>query len=290
MPFVQTGLLTLIQAIDYLIETQEPDLRVKILSESLELHALPPAVSRAPAPIRPVGQRGGWHGPPQRSAPIDAKAAAQMEARERLRVRLQEDLRKNRATWAAERERAIARLGQAFCDAAVPTWLLMETTGERIPLPASRWSTKEGVAAFQSGSYTLITAAGIIKGTVVVLVADLDRWLASEGASWISSRAAADAPEQDDRVSIAPVEEAPAKPPPRPGPRARANKSGRKPEKFDAAVNEMVDAVNHSKLTRDELAEIPKKNLTQHFRSAKETTLFHARDAALEQLDGKGNS
>jgi hypothetical protein len=186
-PFVPTGLLTLAQAIDRLIDTQVPDLRVKILSESLELHALPPQVSRAPAPISLLGQRGVRR-TPERSTPTDARAIAQMEAREQLRARLQEKLRKDQAIWAMERERAIARLGQAFCDAVVPTWLLMETTGENKLIPAARWSTKEGVAAFQSGNYTLITAVGIITGTVVVLAADLDRWLASKGASRATSQ------------------------------------------------------------------------------------------------------
>jgi hypothetical protein len=186
MQFLATGWLTLIQAIDYLIDKRQPDLRVKISRERLELDALAPRISRAPPPISPVGRGGGRSGPPERSAPIDAKVTAEMEARNQLRARLEEDLRNNlwkdQATWATERERAIARLGQALCDAAFSAWLLMETTGERTPIPAPRWSTREGMAAFQSGSYTLITAVSIIKGTVVVLAADLDRWLAAKDA------------------------------------------------------------------------------------------------------------
>jgi hypothetical protein len=116
-----------------------------------------------------------------------AEAVAQMEARDQLRAQLEKELRKDKAIWAMERERAIVRLGQAFCDAAVPTWLLMEITGERTPIPAERWSTREAVAAFQSGSYTLITAVSILKGIVVVLASDLDRWLASKGTSQVSS-------------------------------------------------------------------------------------------------------
>ena len=183
-----TGLLTLTQAVDHLIDAQVPDLRLRILSKGLELHSLPPPVSRAPPPISPLGRRPAWHGQRERSAPLDAEAVAQMEARNQLRAQLQEDLRKDQAIWAMEREQAIGRLGQAFCDAAVQTWLLMEITGDRIEIPAARWSTKEAVAAFQSGSYTLITAVSILKGTVVVLAADLDRWLASKkGASQVSS-------------------------------------------------------------------------------------------------------
>jgi hypothetical protein len=181
--FVPTGLLTLTQAIDRLINTQAPDLRAEILRKGLELHALPPPVSRAPPPIRPLGQRTAWRGPRERSAPPDAEAVAKMVARNQLRAQLEEDLWKDRAAWAMEREQAIVRLGQAFCDAAVQTWLLMETTGERTPIPAERWSTREAVAAFQSGSYVLITPVSILKGTVVVLAADLDGWLASKGAS-----------------------------------------------------------------------------------------------------------
>ncbi len=192
--FVPTGLLTLGQAIDHLIDRQLPDLRVKILSESLELYALPPQISRAPAPIRPLGQRSVGH-MPERPAPSDAGAIAQMEAREQLRARigeteareqlrarLQGELLRDQATWATERVQAIAQLGQAFCDAVIPARLLMETTGETMLIPAARWSTKEAAAAFQSGNYTLITPVGIIKGTVVVLSPDIDRWLASKSA------------------------------------------------------------------------------------------------------------
>ena len=53
MLIVPTGLLTLTQVIDHLVDAQAPDLRVKIWSESLELHALPRPVSRVPAPISP---------------------------------------------------------------------------------------------------------------------------------------------------------------------------------------------------------------------------------------------
>jgi hypothetical protein len=150
-----------------------------------------------------------------------------MEARNQLRVRLEEDLRNNlwkdQATWATERERAIARLGQALCDAAFPAWLLMETTGERTPIPAPRWSTKEGMAAFQSGRYTLITAFDITKGTVVVLAADLDRWLASEGVPAIPVPGVpTEAPEQESAREQAPTD-APAARPAAPRKRVRRN-------------------------------------------------------------------
>jgi hypothetical protein len=173
---VPTGLLTLIQAIDYLIDAEVPGLREKISNERREISALPSPVSRAPAPIRPIGRGGGWR--PERST--HAKATAQT-ARDQLRARLEDDLREDLATLATVRERAIARLGQAFCDAVVQAWLLTETTGEKTPIPPTRWSTREAVAAFQSGSYTLITAVSILSGTVVVLAADLDRSLASDG-------------------------------------------------------------------------------------------------------------
>jgi hypothetical protein len=119
--------------------------------------------------------------------PDSARSEPALESQEKFRAQLTEDLRKLEATWATERERAIARLGQAFCDVAVQAWLLSEITGERIPVPAERWSTKEGAAALRSGGYTLITAMSIIKGTVVVLAADLDRWLASGAASQMPS-------------------------------------------------------------------------------------------------------
>jgi hypothetical protein len=176
--FVPTGLLTLIQAVDYLIDAEAPGLREKISNEIRGISALPSPVSRAPAPIRPIGRGDGWRSERSTHAKATAQATAQA-ARDQLRARLEDDLREDLATLATVREHAIARLGQAFCDAVVQAWLLTETTGERIQIPPTRWSTKDGVAAFQSGSYQLVT--GITKGTVVVLAADLDGWLASEG-------------------------------------------------------------------------------------------------------------
>jgi hypothetical protein len=66
------------------------------------------------------------------------------------------------------------------------------------------------------------------------------------------------------------------------------NKSGRKPERLNAAIAEMVEAVNQGKLTREALQEIPKKKLDEHFSSAKTTTLYLARKEAVRQLASKG--
>jgi hypothetical protein len=238
MQFVPTGLLTLNQAIERLIEMQAPGLSQKVARESLEFQQLEKTyapVSRAPPPIRPITDRRGPDKSSQHRESTTQPFLQLDEGRSQSRACLLE-LRKDQATLAERHAQVVVQLGQALCDAELPAWMLSESTGERIPIPAVRWSTKEGAAALRSGIYTLIKLlqvetsaarparemgryqrawldamerAGVPMlphhaitstntGTVVIMAADLDRWIASKSAA----RAGRDALHiQDERQS-----------------------------------------------------------------------------------------
>jgi len=69
-------------------------------------------------------------------------------------------------------------LGQALCDGAVRAWLLGRT-GRPISIPPPRWSTREGAKALVTGHLTLLTQYGPVRGIVVVLAEQFERWLAA---------------------------------------------------------------------------------------------------------------
>jgi hypothetical protein len=120
MQFIPTGRLTLEQAIDRLMEVQAPGLSQQIARKRREiqqLEATHPPSPKLPEPIRSITDRGA-RGTPESVETFAQQAqlrADQKKAYDTFRARLKllrEELRKDQATWAAERERAIVRLQQ----------------------------------------------------------------------------------------------------------------------------------------------------------------------------------